>query len=106
MHIGTAITLSLNGIDIDYGQNRSWRGRHWLFPPDSIREIEYLYANNVTEREPGFEKAMEKTYFRLSHLCYSLQETKTRFEPCRPDSEVPSQSRIRAIGAELGFPPR
>jgi HEPN superfamily Toprim-like protein len=80
VHVGTAITLSLNGIDIDYGQDRSWRRHHWLFPPDSITEIDYLYADDVTETKSGFETALEKTRFRLCHLGYSLQETRTRFE--------------------------
>lgn len=80
MHVGTEITLSLNGITIDYGKNRYWRRHHWLFPPDSIREIDYLYADNVTETKPGFETALQKTHFRLCHLGYSLQETKSRFE--------------------------
>lgn len=85
--MGTAITLSLNGIDIDYGQDRSWRRHHWLFPPDSITEIDYLYADDVTETKSGFETALEKTRFRLCHLGYSLQETRTRFRVRRDPLE-------------------
>ena len=78
--MGTAITLSLNGIDIDWGKNRYWNSHHWLFPPGSLTDVEYLYADDVIERKPGFQTSLSEAYFRLCHLGYSLQETKTKFD--------------------------
>lgn len=78
--MGTAITLSLNGIDIDWGKNRYWQSRYWLFPPGSLTDIEYLYAHAVREIKPGFQTSFSESYFRLCHLGYSHQETKTKFD--------------------------
>jgi HEPN/Toprim N-terminal domain 1 len=72
--------LSLNGIVIDWGKNRSWHGHHWLFPPGSLTEVEYLYADDAIETKPGFQTTLNEAYFRLCHLGYSQQETKTKFE--------------------------
>jgi hypothetical protein len=80
MAVGTAITLSLNGIDIDWGKNRYWNGHHWLFPPGSLTEVEYPYADDVIETKPGFQTTLNEAYFRLCHLGYSHQETKTKFD--------------------------
>jgi hypothetical protein len=74
------IALSLNNIDIDYGKNRYWRSHHWLFPPGSLKDIEYRYASDLVETQPGFETTLEEVRFRLRHLGYSHQETKQQFE--------------------------
>lgn len=73
------ISLALNGIDIDWGKNRYWKGHHWLFPPGSITQVEYQYAGGIVERKPGFETTLNETYFRLCHLGYSRHETETKF---------------------------
>jgi hypothetical protein len=79
--MGTAITLTLNGIDIDWGKNRYWKSHHWLFPPGSLlRDVEYRYAGDEVETKPGFQTTLYEAYFRLCHLGYSEQETKARFE--------------------------
>ncbi|MEN8671748.1 HEPN/Toprim-associated domain-containing protein [Nocardioides sp.] len=78
--MGTEIRLTLNGIDIDYGKNRYWNNHHWLFPPGSLKDIEYSYADNMSEMKPGFEASLEQVRFRMCHLGYSLQETKTKFD--------------------------
>lgn len=57
--VGTEITLSLNGIDIDYGKNRYWRSHYWLFPPGSLKQdVGYRYANDVVEEKPGFQTTL------------------------------------------------
>jgi hypothetical protein len=78
--VGTGITLSLNGVDIDYGKNRYWTSHHWLFPPGSITDIEYRYANGQVETKPGFQTTLNEAGFRLRHLGYSLHEVKVKFE--------------------------
>lgn len=78
--MGTAITLSLNGIDIDWGKNRYWKSHYWLFPPGSLTDVDYLYADNLIETKPGFQTPLCEAYFRLCHLGYSRQETKTKFD--------------------------
>lgn len=78
--MGTEITLTLNGIGIDYGKNWFWKSHHWFFPPGSLTDIEYTYANNVIEIKPGFQATLKEVYFRLCHLGYSQQETRTKFE--------------------------
>lgn len=78
--MGTAITLALNGIDIDWGKNRYWRSHHWLFSAGSLTDIEYLYADDIIETKPGFQTTLNEAYFRLCHLGYSQQETKMKFE--------------------------
>ncbi|RQX05612.1 HEPN/Toprim-associated domain-containing protein [Micromonospora inaquosa] len=78
--MGTPITLSLNGITIDWGQNRHWNNHHWLFPPGSLTDVEYLYAYDVVETKPGFQTTLDEAYFRLCHLGYSHQETRTKFD--------------------------
>jgi hypothetical protein len=77
--VGTAITLSLNGIDIDWSKNRYWKSHYWLFPPGSFTDVEYSYGGDVAETKPGFQTTLNEVYFRLCHLGYSLQETKTKF---------------------------
>lgn len=74
------ISLALNGIDIDWGKNRYWNSHHWLFPPGSLTDVDYSYAESVIETKPGFETTLNEAYFRLCHLGYSLQETKVKFE--------------------------
>lgn len=78
--VGTEITLSLNGIDIDWGKNRYWRSHDWLFPPGSTADIEYTYADDVVEVKPGFQASLGEVHFRLCHLGYSLQESKEKFD--------------------------
>ncbi|WP_028047630.1 HEPN/Toprim-associated domain-containing protein [Cellulomonas sp. URHE0023] len=78
--MGTEITLSLNDIDIDWGKNRYWKNHHWLFPPGSLRDVEYRYAGGVTKTKPAFETTLDEAYFRLCHLGYSSHEAKTKFE--------------------------
>ena len=78
--MGTEISLALNGIDIDWGKNRYWKNHHWLFPPGSLEDVDYRYAGDVIETKPEFQTTLNETYFRLCHLGYSHQETKTKFE--------------------------
>ncbi|WP_432245630.1 HEPN/Toprim-associated domain-containing protein [Arthrobacter sp. G.S.26] len=78
--MGSAITLTLNGIDIHYGKNRNWISHHWLFPPGSLTDVETRYAGDVVEVQPGFRTTLNEAYFRLCHLGYSQQETKVKFE--------------------------
>jgi len=78
--MGTPITLSLNGVTIDWGQGRYWNSHIWLFPPGSLVETEYIYAGNLVERKPGFETTLGEARFRLDHLGYSTAETRKRFE--------------------------
>lgn len=78
--MGTAITLSLNGITIDWRKNRGWTSHHWLFPPGSLLDdVEYRYADGIIKKKAGFQTTLDETYFRLCHLGYSLQETKAKF---------------------------
>lgn len=78
--MGSMITLSLNGVDIDWGKNRHWRSHHWLFPPGSITDIEYRYADDFVETKPGFETTLDAAFFRLRHLGYSSHEAESKFE--------------------------
>lgn len=78
--MGTAITLSLNSIDIDWGKNRYWKSHHWLFPPGSLTDVEYRYAGEAIETKPGFQTTLGEAYFRLCHLGYSHQETRAKFD--------------------------
>jgi hypothetical protein len=78
--VGTEITLSLNTIDIDYGKNEHWKSHYWLFPPDSIRDIEYLYAGGVTRTKPAFQTSLGEARYRLCHLGYSAEEARSKFE--------------------------
>ncbi|MEP7194337.1 MAG: HEPN/Toprim-associated domain-containing protein [Actinomycetota bacterium] len=78
--MGTAITLSLNGIDIDWGKNRFWKSHYWLFPAGSLVDVQYFYAGGVVETKPGFQTTLNESRFRLCHLGYSQQETKTKFD--------------------------
>jgi len=78
--MGTYITLSLNGIDIDWGKNEYWTRHHWLFPPGSLGITEYRYAGDVVELKPGFQTTLGEARFRLSHLGFSEQETRDKFD--------------------------
>ena len=78
--MGTQITLSLNGIDIDWGKNEDWAHHHWLFPPESLGPVEYRYASDVTEVKPGFQTTLGEVRFRLCHLGFSEQETTAKFD--------------------------
>jgi hypothetical protein len=78
--MGTPITLSLNGIDIDWGKNDSWKSHYWLFPPGSLTDVEYPYGSDDITVQPAFQTTLAEAYFRLCHLGYSQQETKTKFE--------------------------
>lgn len=79
--MGTAITLTLNGIDIHWGKNRYWKSHHWLFPPGSLRtDVDYFYAHDVVEAKAGFQTTLHEAYYRLRHLGYSEQETKSKFD--------------------------
>ncbi|MFC9773526.1 MULTISPECIES: HEPN/Toprim-associated domain-containing protein [unclassified Pseudarthrobacter] len=78
--MGTGITLALNGIEIDWGKNRYWNRHHWLFPPGSLSDVEYQYADGAVETKPGFQTTLNEAYFRLCHLGFSRQETKMKFE--------------------------
>ncbi|WP_242086467.1 HEPN/Toprim-associated domain-containing protein [Microbacterium lacticum] len=77
--MGTEITLSLNGIDIDWGKNDYWTSHYWLFPPDSVARVDYFYADDVVETKPGFRTILEEAKFRMCHLGYSHDETKAKF---------------------------
>jgi len=77
--MGTMISLALNGVDIDWGKNRSWSNHRWLFPPNSLTEMEYEYAYDITEIKAGFETTMGQVRFRLRHLGYSDIETEREF---------------------------
>lgn len=74
------ISLSLNSIDIDWGKNRYWRAHHWLFPPGSLTDVDYVYADDVTVRKPGFETSLAEALFRMRHLGFSAHETRVKFD--------------------------
>ena len=95
--MGTPITLSLKGINIDYGTNRYWNSHHWLFPQMSTTEIEYRYANDSVEFKPGFQTTVDEARFRLSHLGYSLEETRAKF-----DSAVSRWNRTADLRLSFG----
>lgn len=78
--MGTAITLSLNGVDIDWGKNRSWRNHYWLFPPGSLVEARSSYDGDPAEVRSCFQTTLGEAHFRLCHLGYSQQETRLKFE--------------------------
>lgn len=98
--VGTEITLSLGGIDIDSGKNRQYESHHWLFPPGSLTEIEYRYADDVSETRPGFETTLSEAHFRLCHLGYSHHETKTKFDTAMTRWNRTSETRLPL--ADLG----
>lgn len=77
--MGTMISLSLNDVDIDWGKNRYWKNHNWLFPPKSLTQIKYFYADDVVKTRAGFQTTLEETRFRLCHLGYSRQETQEKF---------------------------
>src|SRR5680860_16669 len=78
--MGTPITLSLNGITVDERQHRAWHSHYWLFPPNSLMEIDYFYANYYTTKNLGFQTTLGEARSRLSYLGYSVAETRNRFE--------------------------
>ena len=78
--MGTEITLSLNGIDIDWGKNEYWKGHYWLFPAGSFTQIEYIYAGDLIEIKPGLEASLSEVLFRLRNLGYSSQEARASFD--------------------------
>lgn len=74
------IELMLNHICIDSGKSRYFTPHSWLFPPGSIKPVQYIYADNVIETKPGFQVELDAVLFRLNHLGYSMQETKSRYD--------------------------
>lgn len=78
--MGTQIALTLNDVDIDVGKNRYWTSHDWLFPPDSIKDINYHYAKGHVEVAPGFETTLKEARFRMDHLGYSIRETEVGFD--------------------------
>ncbi|GAA4695809.1 hypothetical protein APR04_002609 [Promicromonospora umidemergens] len=77
--MGSVITLSVNGVDLDWGKNRSRENHYWLFPPGSLTEIEYVFVDGYVERKPGFQTTLEEARFRLRHLGYSQHEAEAKF---------------------------
>lgn len=63
--MGIEITLSLNGIDVDWGKNRYWKGHHGLFPPGSLAIIEYRYADDVRGVDGISKKVLTDTFRAL-----------------------------------------
>lgn len=78
--MGTMIQLALNEIPIHYGKNDHYGRHHWLFPPKSITDVTYMYADDKTDVKPGLRTSLQETYIRLCHLGYSGPETKAKFE--------------------------
>ncbi len=77
--MGTMIILSLNNVPVDYGKNHHWTSHAWLFPPGSVRDVPYIYAENLIETKSGLSAPLKEVLFRMDHLGYSLDETRDRY---------------------------
>lgn len=77
--MGTMIILSLGEVPVDYGKNHYWTSHAWLFPPNSEKDVPYVYADDLVVTRPGLSAPLEQVRFRMDHLGYSLEETRDRY---------------------------
>ena len=87
--MGTMISLSLNGVSIDYGKNHYWTGHAWLFPPDSEKVVPYTYAASwgssdrntaVTEEHLALSAPLDQVRRRMDLLGHTLGESRDAYD--------------------------
>lgn len=96
--MGTYINLMINQTSIDFGKNNYFNKHFWLFPPNSIKTIEYQYADEIIEKKNGFSTTLDEVKFRMDNLGYSLEETKGKYK-----KQLDSWNRVNNLTLPFEF---
>lgn len=52
--MGSYITLDIGKLEVDWGKNSNFFDHSPLFRPSDVKEIPYLYANDVVIEQEGY----------------------------------------------------
>lgn len=58
--MGSYITLDIGKLEVDWGKNSNFFDHSPLFRPSDVKEIPYLYANDVVIEQEGYNIAKLK----------------------------------------------
>ena len=70
--MGSAITLGIEQLDVDWATNCPGRNHSCLFLPDDLKEVTYYYAENHREQQPAYARSLRSIKKRLELLGYTL----------------------------------
>ena len=58
--MGSYITLGIGKLEVDWGKNSNFFDHSPLFRPSDVKEIPYLYANDVAIEQEGYSRKLSR----------------------------------------------
>jgi hypothetical protein len=77
--MGSYITLSAGGLELDWGKNEIFQNHSKLFSRCNIKKVPYYYADGETETKNAFCRKLREVVRRLELLGYSIPAIEKMF---------------------------
>ena len=78
--MGSYITLDIGKLQVDWGKNSNFFDHSPLFRPSDVREIPYLYANDVVIEQEGYARKLSRISRRLDLLGYDYISAESMYK--------------------------
>ena len=77
--MGSYITLSVDGLELDFGKDDLFQNHSKLFSRDDVKEVPYYYADGQVDRKNAFCRRLGDVLRRLELLGYSIPAIEKKF---------------------------
>jgi len=77
--LGSYITLGIEGTDIDFEKNFSFRDHSKLFLPADKKKIPYVYGDEIIQMRDGYARVLSSVKNRLDLLGYSMKSVEEKY---------------------------
>lgn len=78
--MGSYITLDIGNLEVDWGKNSNFFDHSPLFHPSDVKEIPYLYANDVVIEQEGYARKLSRISCRLDLLGYDYVSAESMYK--------------------------
>lgn len=77
--MGTEIYLNLGKLVIDWGRNNAFQNHSVLFNRNDLKEVPYVYSDDVVEHKEGYSTPLSKVVERLELMGYTIASAKAEY---------------------------
>ena len=78
--MGSYITLDIGKLEVDWGKNSNFFDHSPLFRPSDVKEIPYLYANDVVIEQEGYARKLSRISRRFDLLGYDCVSAESMYK--------------------------
>lgn len=85
--MGSSITLGLDALDLDWGQNDRFFPHEQLFRPGDLSRAKYYYADDIVEEKEAYVRPLRSVAKRLDLLGYTATEARIKLSEAMAEEE-------------------